>query len=213
MNAIFRHAILVLLCLCAISAMAGGNTEQALWRTQEINFIYRGYMTTYDCRTLSTKVSRLLLAVGARQGTSVKTEACNVVQPFGGTPTQLATMRLSVTSPARANAEMKSEIARDSSRRTLLSRLGVQIAPAEEFLAFWASMDVARIEHPTFSASDCELLEQFAAQVLPKMAIAVEYRKSCSSSPHRLSKPTLKVLALLPMPPADAVRGSDSERG
>jgi hypothetical protein len=208
MNSIIGRAACVLLSPFVIAGAARAEGEQALWRTQEINFTYRGYTTIYDCRTLSTKVSQLLFAVGARQGTSIRAESCAVMQPFGGAPTQMASMRINVTSPTLATAEAESALARDSSRRVLLNRLGVQSAPEEAFPAFWGRLDLARIDRARFRASDCELLQQIADQVLPKMAITVENMNSCSMSPHRLSKPTLKVLALLPAPETDATESS-----
>jgi hypothetical protein len=208
MNAFVGRAACALLSLFAIAAAARGESEQALWRTQEINFTYHGYTTIYDCRTLSTKVSQLLFAAGARQGTSIRAESCAVMQPFGGAPTQMASMRINVTSPTLATAEAESDLARDSGRRALLNRLGVQSVPSAAFPAFWGSLDLARIDRANFRASDCELLQQIADQVLPKMAITVENMNSCSMSPHRLSKPTLKVLALLPAPETDATESS-----
>lgn len=205
MNAFVGRAACALLSVFAIAAAARGESEQALWRTQEISFTYRGYMTMYDCRSLSTKVSQLLFAVGARQGTTVRAESCAVMQPFGGAPAQMASMRINVTSPALATAEAKADLAKHSSRRALLNRLGVQSAPEEAFRAFWSRLDLARIDRARLRASDCELLQQIADQVLPKMAITVENMNSCSMSPHRLSKPTLKVLALLPAPEVDAM--------
>jgi hypothetical protein len=204
MNNIMKRTALVLVALCATGAEARESAEQALWKTQEIQFTYRGYSTTYDCQALRAKVSQLLAAAGARHDTSVQSDACEVVHAVGGAPAQLVLMRLKVTSPAIATSQAEAEVAGAESRRELLKRLGKTSVPTTQFPALWVEGDLARAANAKLRASDCELLEQFADQVLPKMAIKEQRMSSCSSSSHRLKKPSLRIITLLPAPEVDA---------
>jgi hypothetical protein len=205
-RSIFRRALkrgagLAILFTLTVAPAAQCEGVYALWRSQEIQFVYRGYTTVYACDALGLRVRQVLGAVGALEGTRVRTLGCNANWPFAS-----ASLQISVVSPALSTAELKDEIAKDSSRRALLDRLGVQREPAEEFPALWQSVDLSRDRRLKLESSDCELLQQLREQVFPKLAIKVLAKSAaCATSSHRFRRPALEVLALMPLPHADAV--------
>ena len=195
----------VLLCF-AIAPLARAEPQPAAWRVQDVRFVYRGSMTIYDCVHLGLKVRQILDAVGVHESTRIQTESCNVLQPAGGAPTQVVSMRIHLAAPAFATAELKAEQASASARNELLERLGAQRLSASEFAAVWVERDLSNTRGLKMSAGDCELLQQVREQLLSRLAVQVIGReRSCSSSPHRLRRPVLKVLALVPLPHADAM--------
>lgn len=200
------QATLGALLLLGLQAVAGADSLQAVWMSQDIRFIYRSQQTLYQCETLAHKVASVLRSVGAHPRTSIRFDRCNIVQVPGAAGSQLATMRIHLLSPAPATAEARAALAKTLARAELLERLGAQRAPSDEFLAAWRTVDVVEHSQADLVSADCELLEQLNAQVLSKLAIRVlESDRSCSSSPHRLRKPVLKLLALTPLPQADAL--------
>ena len=185
---------------------AHAESQRALWKTQQIRFVYRGYTTMYACSVLEAKVRQILGALGAQDGTKVDAQHCNVVHAASTAAMQTASLQIDVVSAAPATPELKNTLASQSSRRELLSRLGVEQATADEFPAEWHGVDVASLRQIRLTAGDCELIRQLRDQVFPKLAIQViASDRSCSLAPHRLREPRLKVLALLPATQPDAL--------
>src|SRR5688572_27330183 len=48
-------------------APAEGQSVEAVWKPQQVSFEYRGYSTTYSCRSLEDKLKLILRTVGARE--------------------------------------------------------------------------------------------------------------------------------------------------
>lgn len=206
MNAIKKYRVLGVLLGFAVAPLAFGEAQVAMWKAQDVRFIYRGYVTTYSCEILGRKIRHVLHAVGAHEVTTVRTESCNILQPLGAAPTQTASLRINLMSPAAASDELRSELDRNRGRAELLERFGIRPISNEDFRARWVERDIARESGIRFDAGDCELLQQLREQVLTKLAIKIlTHDRSCSRSPHRLRKPTLKVLALIAAPRMDAL--------
>jgi hypothetical protein len=180
--------------LCAATA-ASAHTQAAYWRTQDIAFVYRGQSSLYDCVSLRNKVVQVLGEIGAKVGTRVDSLGCQISQ--SEVPSQLATLRITIVSPAPATNELRQELARLDSRRELLERVGATPPSTEEFPADWQDVDVARTSAARFGSEDCDLLRQLREQVLAKLAVKMlAYDRTCSSQ--RLRLPTLKVAVLVP---------------
>ncbi len=200
-----RAMLGAILWLSSFAALAD-ETEPALWVSQEIHLVYRSQLTLYECASVRRKVMSILHALGAHASTDVRLQSCNISQPAGGPPSQLVSMQIHVLSAAPATAQLRAALAKRQSRRELLERLGARTSPPEEFTAVWRRVDLTADRELRLGSSDCELLEQLTQQVLPKLSVKVLARERfCSQSPHRLRKPTLKVLALKPAPHADSV--------
>lgn len=206
-------ALLAIACL-VLPWVARGETEHGLWKSQQIEMLYRGRITMYDCDVLRHKVQQVLGTIGAHESTEVNTTNCSNLLLSANSSVQVATLHISIVSPARVTPQLRAELARDWSRQELLDRLGAKHVPSEEFPVYWRSVDVAGDERLKLTARDCELLQQLRKQVLPKLAVKVMARDShCSTSPQRLRAPRLKIMALMPVPSPDAIDNAHLETG
>lgn len=193
-----RTALLAVILTMPLSAARASALplQSAVWHSQELRFDYRGTMTLYDCDALVHKVRQILVALGAHRRSRVEPIVCHVVH-LPSVSTQTASMRITVTSPVPEDLAKPSP--GEESRRQLLAHLGVQPEPHGELVAAWQDVDVAAIRPLRLSAADCELLRQLRKHVLDHLAVrVVAADQSCSSSPHYLRRPVLKVAALLP---------------
>ena len=173
---------------------ARSEIPQAVWRLQEIPFVYHGYATRYDCNALRMKLEKVLDAVAVHDSTTIRPMSCSLV----GTSSQVASMQISVVSAAPLDAAARAEVAARSSQQVLLDRLGVRRGLGEEFPAHWRDVDLAR--QLKFESGDCELLRQIGAQVLSHLAVKILAVDSpCPITPRRFAQPRLKVQALAPL--------------
>lgn len=191
-----RYAIRAALMMGLLfAAAANAHTQAAYWRTQDIKFVYRGQSSLYDCVSLRNKVARVLGEIGAQVGTRIEQLSCHI--SHSEAPSQLATLRITIVSPAPATTELKQELASLASRRALLERVGAAAPSTEEFAADWQDVDVARTSAARLGSEDCDLLRQLREQVLSKLAVRVlTYDRTCSTQ--RLRPPKLKVAVLVP---------------
>lgn len=72
-----RWALAFLIAIAPITApMANSLVDQenvtAVWKAQQVNFEYRGYSTTYSCRSLEDKLTMILRTVGAREDVQLR---------------------------------------------------------------------------------------------------------------------------------------------
>jgi hypothetical protein len=79
-----------------------------------------------------------------------------------------------------------------------------QLTSAEDlrrFPAAWKSISMSRDRQLMLGPSDCELVDQLSRDVLPRMAIRVEYdRLRCSAVFGNIGQPQLRVAALIALP-------------
>jgi hypothetical protein len=188
--------VIALLSWLAPLTSAFGQTQAALWRAQDIEFVYRSQASLFDCNVLRLKVLQVVAELGAHGGTRVEPISCHVARA-AEVPSQLAALQIRIVSPALATTAAKDAALQGEGRRALLDRLGVESHPTGEFPAVWREVDVARASLTNFGREDCELLRQLRVQVLSKLAIRVlAHDRSCSAQ--RLRRPMLKVAVLLP---------------
>ena len=177
-----------------LPAAANSEIPHAVWRQQEIPFVYQGYNTRYSCDALQLKVKRVLGAVAVHDSTTIRPTSCSMI----GTTSQIASMQISVVSAAPLNDRTKAELAARGSQQVLLDRLGVRQELGHEFVAQWREIDLAR--QLKFDAGDCEFLRQFGDQVLSHLAVTIVASEGpCSSAPPRFKQARLKVKALQPV--------------
>lgn len=190
-------AAFVLLLSLAGNAFALPDVHNAIWRTQEIRFDYRGQLTLYECAALEHRVRQLLVVLGAHPSTRVEPQHCEIVH-LPNASTQIASLRIRLVSPALPSQVPDAERTAAERRRELLDRLGAAAEPDGSFLAVWERIDLADIGQLNLSSGDCELLSQLGSQVVPHLAARIESRnRSCTASPQRLTPPRLKVTALV----------------
>lgn len=154
------------------------NPQQGSWQKHEYSFQYLGFTTTYSCDGLASKLRIILLAAGAREDAKSISDGC--ARGFG-TPDRLARARLTFYTLAPVgNAE----------NATLLTN-GV-----------WRPVAFADRSPREVALGDCELIDQFRAQLLPMFtARNVESRMTCI--PNQLSGSLIdlkfEVFAALPV--------------
>ncbi|HEY2681902.1 MAG TPA: hypothetical protein VGI93_00170 [Steroidobacteraceae bacterium] len=133
----------------------------ALWRTQHVTFLYAGRTSRYSCDSLADKLRGLLLELGARFDLKVHGLTCDP------THTQV---ELSFSSPA---------LPPDSSKA---AHQGYSKPVDARFERFTLTTD----EFRNFVSADCELIEEFVRQVLPKLATRdVRSDIDCTAYRHR----------------------------
>jgi hypothetical protein len=142
----------------------------AVWKEQCIDFSYFGRTSRYTCEGIRDKLHAILAIMGVRREIHAVTVGCADT----GDPRDLRemspTVHLVFSSPSLPDASAKPAHAGD-------------LAPLDaQFEAFSIVTDAFRNMQP----GDCELVEEFVRQVLPKMTTRnVESDVTCI--PHQLS--------------------------
>jgi hypothetical protein len=131
--------------LAVPAAPATGNPIAAVWREQQVMFIYGARTSRYSCEGLEEKLRVLLLELGARADVKVLADGCEVKMP---------SLKLVFSSPALPRAPARP------------AHPGDLAAVDARFEQFTLTSDAFR----NFTAADCELVEDFVRQVLPRLA-------------------------------------------
>jgi hypothetical protein len=143
----------------------------AVWKEQSIDFSYFGRTSRYSCDGIRDKLRSILALMGVRRDPHAVTVSC---ADTGDSRLLLHEMSPSVqlifSSPSLPDASAKPARAGD-------------LAPLDaQFTAFSIVTDAFRNLQP----GDCELVEEFVRQVLPKLTTRnVETHVACI--PHQLS--------------------------
>ncbi len=145
------HGVWILLgmMLCAPSRPAGtegGAPVSAVWKEQHVSFFYMGRTSRYSCDGLRDKVRAMLLELGARRDLSITAVGCEDAAK--------RVLHIVFSAPALPQAAAKPLRAED------LAAVNARFEP------FTITSDAFR----NMGAADCELVEEFAHQVLPKLA-------------------------------------------
>jgi hypothetical protein len=208
-SASFALAGLSSLAAALASAAEAAQTEQAVWKMQEIQFSYMAFTTAYNCDALEDKVEAILRALGAYEKSKADVRGCEFDRL-----SRNSFVRLTVATPVVATAEQKAELAKDKSRQELLKRLGVKSElDQDEFPAQWKTVDLSRERSLNLKPGDCELLEHLRDRVFPKLAVKV-VRNEVRCTPNQLSytTPKLEVAALVKAPtPDDAQKDAEKK--
>jgi hypothetical protein len=130
-----------------------GSLVPAVWKEQRLDFSYMGRTARYSCEGLRDKMRSLLLDLGARRDLKVSLLGCNESAPLGR---GYLGPRLSIvfSSPALPEAAAQPLHAGDLS------------AVEARYESFTLTSDAFR----NYGVGDCELVEEFARQILPKLA-------------------------------------------
>ena len=130
-----------------------GNPLPAVWKEQRVDFSYMGRTARYSCEGLREKMRSLLLDLGARRDLKVSLLGCNESAPLRH---GYLGPRLSIvfSSPALPDAA------------ALRLHAGDLSAVEARYESFTLTSDAFR----NYGVGDCELVEEFARQILPKFA-------------------------------------------
>ena len=149
---------------------APSSAVPAVWKEQSINFYYFGRTSRYSCDGMRDKLRAILGTMGARKDIRAVATGC----PANSDPRDLLesspTVHLVFSSPALPDASAKPAHAGD------LTPVNAQ------FAAFTIVADAFRNMQP----GDCELVEEFVRQVLPKLATR-NVQSDVTCIPHQLS--------------------------
>jgi hypothetical protein len=147
-------------------AAAGDTQVSAVWKVQTLHFLYLGRTARYSCIGLEDKMQTLLLALGARRDLSVHAQGCGAAERV----TQGASVGPSV------NIVFSSPVPGRPSPGGDVDALDARFEP------FSLASDAMH----NMQSADCELVQQFVQQILPKLATR-NVKTDISCSPYEVS--------------------------
>ncbi|MEQ1580683.1 MAG: hypothetical protein ABL964_08840 [Steroidobacteraceae bacterium] len=227
-----RTALLVVLPLVAASSVAAEEmpaTVRAVWRHQQIEFSYSGAGGVYTCAALELKLRAILKDLGARDDAAVKVQGCMdefrssssttsgrslTANPKGFEIGQTADPRVTliVTTLTEATPAVLREIEAARSHEELKLRVRAEgEAATDDNLPLSARRKQVRFTGNTryLDASDCNLVEQVRANLLPRLdARVVRAASTCNRRDFslRLGQPNVAVEILVPVPADEPAR-------
>jgi hypothetical protein len=129
--------------------------EPGIWQKHQYSFVYMGFTSTYSCDGLADKLKLLLLSAGARADSTSRAGACS--SGFGH-PDKFARAELTFYTLAPAGTA----------------------ADGPPVDGTWRAVAIAARSPQELGTGDCELVEQFSANVLPMFAARnIERHTSC----------------------------------
>jgi hypothetical protein len=130
-----------------------GGPMAAVWKEQHLSFFYMGRTSRYSCDGLRDKVRAMLLDLGARRDLKVTAVGCE---------DSAARVRLESLGPS-LNIVVSTPALPDAAAKPL--HPGDLAAVDARFETFAITNDPFR----NMGAADCELVEEFARQILPNL--------------------------------------------
>lgn len=178
-------------------------TVQAIWKPQQINFVYESFTTYYSCSSLESKLKRVLTAVGVNSGLKIRPRGCmarNEIQ-------RMPVVELIIVSPVESTPEALAERDKTRSVRELAARVRGDAKLAAEmeapFPAYWKQVSLSRGEL-RLEPGDCELIDQLKKKVFPRIGVRViEDHVRCTPNQLTPNQPKLTVEALTELPKPD----------
>lgn len=179
----------------AIAATSGADDSiEAVWKTQHMNFEYRGYSTVYTCGGLRSTLRTILTSVGARDGIRLRSYGCD-------DQAGVARFQITLESPVAATEENIRELTTYSSEEELIARArGEHLASAQDlprFPAVWKTVSFARDPKLRLAPGDCELVRQLRREILPRLSVQIVSDNLRCSAFGNISRPRLTVSALV----------------
>jgi hypothetical protein len=140
--------------LASAAAAEAGGAIAAVWKEQHIIFSYLGRTARYSCQGLRDKVGAMLIELGVRRDLQITALGCEGAAAGMQGAALGPSLGLVFSAPALPDAAAKPLHAGDLA------------AVDARFEAFTLTHDAFR----NMDIADCELVEQFAQQILPKLA-------------------------------------------
>ena len=202
-NGAVRHGVCLSLAVMAAQTAAAaapqlgspppvtGIPMAAVWREQRIDFFYMGRTSRYSCDGLRDKVRAMLLDLGARRDLKIAAIGC---EDSGRMRTNSPVPSLNITFSAPALP--------DPSAKPL--REGDLAATDARFEPFTIASDAFR----NLGFGDCELVEEFSHQILPKL-VTRALKRDITCVPFQASGSRFLVRGeiLKPLPRAEQAAG------
>ncbi len=161
-------------CIAALAAWpcaaATGVPMPAVWQEHHVNFVYTGLTSRYSCDGLTDKVRDMLMELGARGDMRIRAIGCEEYGRPPGVNSISPSLDVVFSSPAIPDAADKPRHVGD-------------LAPTDaRFEPFTISADAFH----NMGLGDCELVEEFAQQILPKLATR-DLKQNITCIPYQLS--------------------------
>lgn len=154
----------------AAAASAPGAAVPAVWKEQSIDFVYFGRTSRYSCDGLRDKLRAILGTMGARKDIRAIAIGCAATSDARDLLLSSPAVHLVFSSPALPDAGAKPAHSGD-------------LAPVEaQYEAFSIATDAFR----NMQTGDCELVEEFVRQVLPRLTTR-NVQQDVTCIPHELS--------------------------
>ncbi|MDP9083786.1 MAG: hypothetical protein M3N50_08475 [Pseudomonadota bacterium] len=160
----------LLLSTSAWAVPVTGNPVAAVWKEQRLNFVYLGRTSRYSCEGLRDKIRGMLLDLGARRDLRVIAVDCDDSTASAQRNSLGPSVTLIFSSPALPDAAAQP------------LHPGDLKAVDARFERFTIIRDVFH----NMDVGDCELVQQFSHQVLPKLATR-DIKEDIACVPHQLS--------------------------
>jgi hypothetical protein len=182
--------------------------EEGAWVLQQVNLNYMGFTSFYSCDSLASRLRTLLVLAGAREDLKVRPRGCaegsNQVTRMPGARLEFRTFVPAAKlppPPAPKTEAPARQLGRDAPK---LKR--AEDAAIEPGLGAWRTIALdGRGLRDAVEAGDCELVEQFAREVLPLFTTRnVENRTRCAPGHRSSFDVNLTFESLGPVPTADA---------
>lgn len=170
---------------------AAGNPLAAVWKEQHVDFFYMGRTARYSCEGLRDKVRAMLLDLGARRDVKITALGC---ADAGRAGVNSIASRLSIVFSAPALPDPADKPAHE----------GDLAATDARFETFTIAGDAFR----NMGVGDCELVEEFTHQILPKL-VTRDLKRDIACVPYQQSGSRFQVKGeiLRSLPRAEQVSG------
>lgn len=145
----------------------------AQWQAYQVKFRYTGFSTHYTCDGLRSAMRRLLRTIGARN--DIRMEGCSDFN----TPRRFHRLLIAFALPVELE-------------NTYITN--------EPVAAEWREVKFRRNRPRNFSSGDCELIEHFTRQILPKLNVQdIKNKVSCNPGRQYFNTVNLKMKVLMPV--------------
>jgi hypothetical protein len=171
MALIVAVAALIGTMLTAAAALGAESAAMpAVWKEQKIDFVYFGRTSRYTCDGMRDKLRAILGSMGVRRDINAIAVGCAVTGDMRELRESSPTVQLIFSSPVLPEARAKPAHPGD-------------LAPVDaQYEAFTIATDAFRNMQP----GDCELVEEFVRQILPKLKTR-NVHSDVTCIPHQLS--------------------------
>jgi hypothetical protein len=184
------------------SSPDAGPTVSAIWLEQDWYQSHTGFTTYYSCDGLRDKVRSLLRQLGVRDDLKVSSAGCSSSTGIE----QFPRMRIKVASAVEATPERLAALEERREQIELIAKVNEKRPDYDrQSLQFAARKRIVEFRDRRGSAieqGDCEFMETFADDVLPKIGARVVERE-IRCTPHQVSMNSIRLVVevLEPAPP------------
>ena len=178
-------------------ALPSGETIDAIWHLERIDFAYHSSTVRYECGALQRRIAEILHTVGAhaRVGVELTCVSGDMVRHAGA--------HITLAVPVEATAENVAAATDYDTRDELVARLRQTELPSandiERFPASWRTVALTRSPPLSLGPADCDLLRVMRDQVFPRLRIRlVSSGLNCGGGSDTRIQPRIHVNALVP---------------